>query len=127
VLDQFDRMDKAAKAASLQLDKNDVSFSAFGEQRVTTGFYQAFQVKLARLDEADPDGMDACIFSMELPKEYAAALGESSLRLVAPVGARSQSRGVRLLLVNLQGQVTDTLELRPPGNRSGALQIAVSH
>src|ERR1043165_3710027 len=83
VLDQFDRMDKAAKSALLQLDKNAVSFTAFGEQRVTTVFYQSFQVKLTRLNEADPDGRDRCIISVELPREYAAALGESSLRLVA--------------------------------------------
>jgi hypothetical protein len=126
VLDNFDPMDKNAKAASLQLDNNDVIFSAFGTRRVTTVFYQAFQIKLTRQDGADPEGRNRCIFAVELPKEYAAALGERSLQLVAPVGDRSLPRGVRLMLMTRQGQVTATLELRPPGDGSDVLRFTVS-
>ena len=126
VLDNFDPMDKDSKSASLQLDNNDVIFSAFGEQRITAVFYKSFQIKLTRLKGADPEGKDRCIFSVELPKEYAAALSGSSLRLVAPVGAKSQPREVRLLLLNLKGQVTSTLELRPAGNSSKASSISIS-
>jgi hypothetical protein len=127
VLDYFDPMDKDAKSASLQLDNNDVSFSPFGEPRVTTAFYKAFQIKLTRLNGADLEGKDRCIYAVGLPKEIAAALGESSLRLATPVGTKSQPRGVRLLLMNLQGQVTDTLELRPPGNGADAAPFSVLH
>lgn len=127
VLDNYDAMDKDAKSAWLQLDNNDVSFSEYGEQQVTVVFYKSFQVKLTRLNGADPDGRDRRIFAVELPIEYAAALGGSSLRLVTPAGAASQPEGVRLLLVNPQNQITATLELRPSGNASLAPRSSVSH
>jgi hypothetical protein len=126
VLDNFDPTDKDAKSASLQLDNNDVIFSEFGEPQVTAVFYKSFQVKLTRRKGADPEGKDRCMFEVELPKEYAAALGENSLRLVAPVGAKSQPREVRLLLMNLKGQVTSTLELRPVGNSAKAASSSTS-
>ena len=127
VLDNFDPMDRGAKSALLQLDNNDVNFSTFGEPRITTVFYQPFPVKLTRFNGADTDGRDRCIYAVEVPNEYAAAFGDNSLRLVAPVGARSQPRGVRLMLINLQGQVTDTLDLRPVGNGSDVLPFSVSN
>ena len=126
VLDNFDPLDKDSKSASLQLDNNDVIFSTFGEQRVTAVFYKPFQVKLMRLKGADPEGRDRCMFEVELPKEFADVLGKSTLRLVAPVGAKSQPREVRLLLLNLKGQVTSTLELRPAGNASKSSTSSVS-
>lgn len=125
VLDNFDPMDKETRSASLQLDNNDVTFSEFGEQQITTVYYQSFQIKLTRLKSRDPNGTDRRIYLVELPKEYAATLGESSLRLVAQVGAKSQPKGVRLMLVNRQDQVTDALELWT-GTSPGALRFSVS-
>lgn len=124
VLDGFDPLDKNAKSARLQLDNNDVTFSEFGDQRITVAFYQSFQVSLTRRDGADPTLGNRIVFAMELPKENAVALGENSLQLVAPVGLGSEPRGVRLLLLNLQRQVTDTLELRPPRDDADALRLS---
>lgn len=124
VLDDFHPLDNNAKSARLQLDNNDVTFSEFGDQRITVAFYQSFQVSLTRRDGADPTLGNRIVFAVELPKEYAVALGESSLQLVAPVGLRSEPKGVRLLLLNLQGQVTDTLELRPPRDGAGVLRLS---
>jgi hypothetical protein len=126
VLDNFDPLDKDSKSASLQLDNNDVSFTEFGEQQITAVFYKAFTVKLTRRKGAGPEGKDPCVFDVELPKEYAAALGESSLRIVTPVGTKSQPREVRLLLMNSKGQIMSTLELRPAGNSSKASSSSTS-
>ena len=115
VLDGFDPTDKDAKSAMLQLDKNEVTFSSFGEPRITAVFYKAFQVKLTRLKLADPAGKDRRIFSVELPKEIAADLGKNSLRLVTP-GPKSDAAGIRLLVVNPEDKVTQILELRPVSN-----------
>jgi hypothetical protein len=51
-----------------------------------------------------------------LPKEHAEALGKNSLRLVALIGTKSELPGVRLLVVNPEDKVTQTLELRPASN-----------
>jgi hypothetical protein len=127
VLDKFDAMDKDAKSARLQLDNNDVSYSEFGEEQITVVFYKSFQVDLTRLNGADPDGRERRIFAVELPKEYAAALEGSTLRLVTRVGATSELRGVRLLLLNPQSQVTATLELRSSGAASLRPRFSISH
>jgi hypothetical protein len=116
VLDNFDPMDKQAKSVSLQLDNNEVSFSEFGEQRVTAVFYQAVEAKITLIHEADSKGKHGRIYLIELPKEHAAALGEHTLRLVATAGSASQANGARLLLINREGKVTSALELRHAEN-----------
>src|SRR5215213_8963287 len=65
VLDNFDPMDSHAKSVSLQMDNNEVSFSALGEQRVTAVFYQAIQAQLTLLNEADPNGKHGRIYLVE--------------------------------------------------------------
>ena len=115
-IDDFDPADKDAKAALLQLDNNEVSFSPFGEMQVTAVFYKPFPVKLTRLVVADPEKKDRHLFAVEVPKEFAEGLGKNSLKLVASAGTKSQPPGVRLLLVNQEGKVTDALELRSLGN-----------
>jgi hypothetical protein len=116
VLDDFDPTDKEAKSATLQLDKNEVTFSSFGDPQITAVSYKSFPVKLTRLKIADPAGKDRRIFSVALPKEHAEALGKNSLRLVALIGTKSELPGVRLLVVNPEDKVTQTLELRPASN-----------
>lgn len=127
VLDCFDATDKNATTARLQLDNNEVSYSSFGDQRITVVYYASFPVKLTRLSEADPTFGNRCMFAIEIPREYALTLGENSLRLVSPMGLRSQPDGVRLLLTNRQGTVTDTLQLWAPGSESGAPRYSVLH
>jgi len=126
VLENFDPLDKNAKSALLQLDNNDVVFSKFGEQRVTTVFFQPFPVILTRLNIADSESKEPSIFSVTLGKEQIPGLGNNLIQLVVPAAPKSEPRGVRLLLLNVQGQVTDTLELRPPGNRFEAMRFSVS-
>jgi hypothetical protein len=113
VLDGFDPKDKDAKSAMLQLDKNEVTFSSFGDPRITAVFYKPFQVKLTRLNMADPSAKNRRIFSLELPKEFAADLGKNSLCLVTLIDTKSEPADVRLLVVNPKGKVMQTLELRP--------------
>jgi hypothetical protein len=116
VVDGFDPTDKDAKSATLYLDKNEVMYSSFGDQRLTAVFYKPFQVKLTRLNMADPSGKDRRIFLVELPKEFAADLGKNSLRLVTLIGTKSDPTGLRLLVVNPEDKVTQVLELRPASN-----------
>ena len=116
MVEDFDPTDKGATAAMLQLDKNEVLYSSFGEPRVTAVFYKPFQVKLTRLNIADPAGKGRHMFSVELPKEVAADLGKNSLRLVTVPTKDSELVGIRLLLVNPDNKVTQILELRPPTN-----------
>ena len=115
-IEGFDASDKDANSATLQLDKNEVVFSSFGETRITAVFYKPFQVKLTRLTMADPSGKGRRIYSVEVPKEFAADLGKNSLRLVTPTGEKSEPAGIRLLLVNSENKVTQTVDLRPAGN-----------
>jgi hypothetical protein len=116
VVDGFDPTDKDAKSATLYLDKNEVMFSSFGDSRLTAVFYKPFQVKLTRLNIVDPSGKDRRIFSVELPKEFAADIGKNSLRLVTLIGTKSDPTGLRLLVVNPEDKVTQVLELRPASN-----------
>lgn len=125
VLDNFDATDKNAAAARLQLDNNDVVFSPFGDQSITAVFYAFFQVKLTRMSDTDPTLGNRCIFAIEMPREHARALGKNSLRLVAQAGPGCRPSGVRLLLTNLHGDVTDTLELWAPGSGSAATRFSV--
>jgi hypothetical protein len=127
VLDEFDPLDKDSKSALLQLDNNDVNFTEFGEQQITAVFYKPFQVKVTRRKGAGTEGKDPCVFDVELPKEQAVALGEGSLRIVTPVGTKSQPREVRLLLMNGKGQITNTLELRPAGKSSKSSSSSTSN
>ena len=113
VIDGFDSKDKNAASALLQLDKNEVIFSSFGESQITAVLYKPFQVQLTRLNMADPSGKDRRIFAVALPKDYAADLGQNSLRLVVPANTTSEAAGIRLLVVNPQDKVTQVLELRP--------------
>jgi hypothetical protein len=115
VIDGFDPTDKDAKSASLVLDKNEVTLNAFGDPQITAVFYKPFQVKLTRLNMADPGGKDRLLFSVELPKEFASDIGKNSLRLVT-AGPKMAGAGIRLLLVNQDGKVTQVLELRPMSN-----------
>lgn len=112
VLSDFDATAKDSKSASLQLDMNEVVFSTFGDSRVTTAFYKPFEVKLTPLKITDPAGKDRRIYAVELPAEFVETLGKNSLRLVAPIAEKGQPAGVRLLLVDSQGKMTATLELR---------------
>lgn len=115
-LESFDPADKDAKSAMLQLDNNEVTFSAFGEPRITAVFYKFVEVKLTRLDMTDPTAKDRRIFAVELPKEFAACLGKNSLRLVTPIGPKNEPAGIRLLVVNPEDKVTQVLELRRSTN-----------
>ena len=116
MIDGFDANDNDAKSAMLQLDKNEMTFSAFGEARITAVLFKPFQVKLTRLKLADPSGKDRRIFSVELPNEFAADLGKNSLQLVTPAGTKSEPTGIRLLLVNPENKVIHVLELRSASN-----------
>ena len=116
MIDGFDPIDKDAKSAMLQLDKNEITFSSFGEARITAVSFKPFQVKLTRLKLADPSGKDRRIFSVELPNEFAADLGKNSLQLMTPAGTRSELTGIRLLLVNPENKVIHVLELRAASN-----------
>jgi hypothetical protein len=114
VLDKFNRMDKEGKTATLQLDGNELVFSSFGDSRVTLVFYKPFDVKLTRLNTADPTGQGRRIYSVELPTAQMQVLGKNSLRLVSPIAApKGQPAGARLLLVDPSGKVLETVELRP--------------
>ena len=116
MIEEFDPAAKGATSAMLQLDKNEVTYSSFGEPRVTAVFYKPFQVKLTRLNITDPTGKGRHQFSVELPKEAAGDLGKNSLRLVTVLAKESELVGLRLLLVNSDNKVTQILELRPPTN-----------
>ena len=116
MLNDFDPTDKDAKSAMLQLDKNEVTFSAFGEARITAVSYKSFQVKLTRLKLVDPSGKDRRIFSVELPNECTEDLGKNSLQLVTSAGTKSEPTGIRLLLVNPENKVMHVLELRAASN-----------
>jgi len=116
VIDGFDATDNDAKSATLQLDKNEMTFSSFGEARLTAVLYKPFQVKLTRLKLPDPSGKDRRIFSVELPNEFAADLGKNSLQLVTPAGTKSEPMGIRLLVVNPESKVIHVLELRAASN-----------
>src|SRR5437773_1293416 len=50
----FDASGKDVQKANLQLDKNEVAFSAFGDFEITTVFYKPFPVEISRLKMADP-------------------------------------------------------------------------
>lgn len=112
VLAHFNPSAKEMKT-TLQLDRNDVSFSPFGDPQLTVVLYKPFEVKVTRLDMADPMGKNRSIFSVELPKEQSEALGKKALRLVWPVGEKAQPPGVRLLLLDPMGKVIQTRELHP--------------
>jgi hypothetical protein len=112
VLEGFDATDKDAKSATLQLDKNALTFSVFGDAQITTVFYKPFPVELTALKIADPAGKDRRIFAVALPKEQAEGLGKNSVRLVAPANAKGETPAVRLLLVNPEGKVVQAVELR---------------
>jgi hypothetical protein len=109
----FDPSDNDPMSAMLQMDKNEVTFSSYGEPRITTVFYKAVPVKLTRLDQADPTGMDRRIYSVEMPKEFSADLGKNAVRLVTTKATKSEPAGIRLLLVNPDKVVTQVVELRP--------------
>ena len=116
VLEGFDPEGKEAKTAMLQLDKNAVAYSAFGEPMLTAVFYKPFPVTLSPLSIADPSGQNRRVFAIELPKEIGADLGKKSMRLVTLSGKKSEPVGVRLLLVNPDNKVTQVLELRAVTN-----------
>src|SRR5260370_29708003 len=85
VLDDFDPTDKEAKSATLQLDKNEVAFSSFGDPQITAVSYKSFPVKLTRLKIADPAGKDRRIFSVALPKEQCETSRINFTRPAVPV------------------------------------------
>lgn len=115
-LEGFDPKDKDPKSALLQLDKNQIFYSSFGEPRLTAVFYKPVPVTLTPLNIADPSGQNRRIFAVDLPKENAADLGKSTLRLVTSIGKKSELAGIRLLLVNQEDKVTQVLELRATSN-----------
>jgi len=116
VLEGMDGIDKDTASAMLQLDKNEVTYSPFGDAQLTTVFYKPFPVELSRLKIADPSGKDRRIFSVTLPKEQSEGLGKNTLRLIVPKAAKSEPAPLRLVLVNPDGNVAQALELRPVGN-----------
>jgi hypothetical protein len=111
-LEGFNPTEKDAKSVSLLLDKNEISYSSFGEPRLTTVFYKPFPIKLKRLEIADPSGKDRRIFAVEAPKEMADGLGKNTLQIVVSPATKSEPAGLRLLLINSENKVTQVLELR---------------
>jgi hypothetical protein len=109
----FDASGTDVQKANLQLDKNEVAFSAFGDPEVTAVFYKPFPVEISRLKTADPLNKNRRLYSMTIPKEHADDLGKNSLRLVVRTDAKSKLPEVRILLVGSDGKVIQARELRP--------------
>jgi hypothetical protein len=115
-VEEFDSTDKGPSSALLQLDKNEVTFSPFGDSRITAVFYKPFPVKLTRLNIVDTTNKDRRLFAVELPKDAAEGLGKNSLRLATVTGKNSELLSLRLLLVDTDNKVTQVVELRPTTN-----------
>src|SRR6266566_354632 len=62
VVERFDPKDKDATSARFLMDKNEVTFSSFGEPRITAVLYNPVPVILKRLDTTDPSGKDRRVF-----------------------------------------------------------------
>jgi hypothetical protein len=112
ILSDFAPMGKETSTAKLLLDANELTFSAFGDVRITAVLYKPVEVKLTRVKADDPTGKDRRVFAVELPRERAELLNKRSLQLVWPVGEKGQPAGVRLLVLDPAGKVMQTLELR---------------
>jgi len=108
---EIDTAQDEPKTARLTLNDNTISFNAFGDRMATEKAVAPFPVALERLRIDDPWKLGRKLYSVRFPKGKDELLGKFALHLVWPLRPGEREGAARLVLLDQNNRVSQTLDL----------------